>query len=168
MLNHDNPVTLVQGVVDPKLFDDLKSKGLKEVFVLEGRPTLEAARTSSKELLKRGMTPTIISDNMAGVLFYKNLVAEAWIASQYSDSEGAACDIGGLILAVLGKKHGIPVRTYPAGRKTSFLGRSQDLVSFLKKRIAPKGIEAFVPLVEWVPAQYLNRIPAVVVAKVNA
>ncbi len=159
MHNLVKPVVIVQGVVEARLFDELKGKGVTEVYVLEGRPTLEAARRASAELLKRGMTPTLISDNMAGVLFYKNLVKEVWIAFQYADEEGAACDIGALILGVLGKRHGVPVRLFPSARKTNFLGRSQDLLSFLSKRIAPKGVEAFVPLVEWVPAKYISAVP---------
>ena len=108
-----NNIVLLQGVFKTSIFDLLKKRKVKEVFILEGRPGLEAAKQSSKELLKRKIKPTLIADNMAGFLFYKNLVREVWISYQSKDKKGALCHIGGLILGVLGRKHKIPVNIYP-------------------------------------------------------
>src|SRR3989338_6892437 len=114
----EKSVVLVQGVVKGSLFDLLKKRKTTDIVVLEGRPNLEAARQSTKDLAKRKLIPTLIADNMAGVLFYKNLVKEVWLSYQLTDENGALCDIGGLILAVLGKRHNIPVYIYPSGRKS--------------------------------------------------
>jgi len=151
------PGIILQGVFEKKFFDRLKGRGVRAALVLEGRPSLESARTSCRELGKRGMRPTLISDNMAGVLFYKNLVKEVWLACQYADEDGAVCDVGGLILGVLGKRHGVPVNLFAAARKTRFLGRKKDLLHFQKTRLAPAGTKAYVPLVEWVPAEYISK-----------
>lgn len=125
---------------------------------MEGRPSLDAAAVNCRELLKRKITPTLISDNMTGFLFFKNLVKEVWMTYQISDSEGAVCDIGALILGVLGKKHSVPVYLFPSNRKTRFLGREKDVLRFKNKMVAPQGIRAYVPLIEWLPTKYITKI----------
>lgn len=150
-------VVLIQGVVKGSLFDLLIKRKCKEIFILEGRPTLEAAMFSCQTLLKRKIFPTLISDNMAGFLFYRNLVKEVWIAYQFDEKDGALCDIGALILGVLGKRHNVPVNLYPAQRKTHFIGRQKDLIYFQEKRIAPLGVKGYAPLLEWLPNKYITR-----------
>lgn len=151
-------IVLIHGVFAVNFFEQLKKAGCKEVFVMEGRPNLEAAQMNCRELLKRKITPTLISDNMAGFLFFKNLVKEAWVAYQISDLEGAVCDIGAGILGVLGKRHSVPVYLFPSNRKTRFLGKEKNVLSFQNKTVAPKGIRAYVPLVEWVAEKYITKI----------
>lgn len=153
-----NSVVLLQGVFEGSIFDRLKKRKIKEVFILEGRPGLEAAKQSSRELLKRKIKPTLIADNMAGFLFYKNLVKEVWISYQSTDKEGALCQIGGLILGVLGRKHKVPVYIYPNGKKLSLLGRSKDISYFNGIQVAPRGIKGYVPLAEWVPQKYISKV----------
>jgi methylthioribose-1-phosphate isomerase len=150
------PGIILQGVFAPGLFDELKKRKVPEALVMEGRPSLEAARTNCRELLKRGIRPTLISDNMAGILFYKQLIREVWLACQHADEDGAICHVGGLILGVLGKRHGVPVRLFAAARKTGFLGADKELLHFQKTRVAPAGTKAYVPLVEWVPSKYIT------------
>jgi methylthioribose-1-phosphate isomerase len=149
-------IVLLQGLFDPQYFDQLK-KSQEEVFVLEGRPSLKAAQENSKELIKRKIKPTLIADNMAGFLFYKNLVKDVWISYQMLDGKDALCFTGGLILAVLGKKHNIPVYLFPVEPQGRLLGDEKDIFYFKKRKIAPSGIRGYVPLVEWVPAKYITK-----------
>ena len=93
---------------------------------------------------------------MAGFLFFKGLVKEVILACQYADKKGALCDMGGLILAVLAKKHKVPVKLLVADHRTRFLGDPKDILSFEGHGIAPKGAHGYVPLVEWVPVKYLK------------
>ena len=159
-------VVLLQGALGVEFFEQLKKFNPRETFVMEGRPSLEAARVNCRELLKHKITPTLISDNMAGFLFFKNLVKEAWAAYQVSDTDGAVCDIGALIVGILGKRHNIPVYLFPSNRNVGagskpalqFLGKEKDLIKFQNKKIAPKGIRAYVPLVEWLPNKYITKI----------
>ena len=157
-MNKDHSITLLHGVFSKQFFDQLKKANCQEVFVMEGRPSLEAAQTNCRELLKRKIAPTLISDNMAGFLFLKNLLKEVWVAYQLCDESGALCNTGALILGVLGKKHNIPVYLFLSGTKTRFLGKEKDLICFQNKTIAPKGIRAYVPLVEWLPKKYITKI----------
>ena len=153
-----NKVIILQGVFEPSVFDILKRRNVKEAFILEGRPGLEAARHSSRELLKRKIRPMLIADNMAGFLFYKNLVREVWVSYQYADRKGALCQIGGLIMGVLGKKHNVPVNVYPNGRTMKLFGSSKDLSFFNSVKVTPRGVSAYVPLAEWVPSKYITKV----------
>src|SRR5208283_617986 len=149
-------IYLLQGIISAETLKKVKFSKGRHAFVCEGRPTLEAGRKTAQVLLKRGITPTIISDNMAGFLFFKGWVKEVIVACQYADSTGALCDMGALILAVLAHKHKIPLKLLPAEHRARFLGDPKSVLSFEGKRIAPVGTHSYVPLVEWVPAKYLR------------
>ena len=151
-------IYLLQGVLNAEALKKVKFSKAAHAFVCEGRPGLEAGRKTSGILLKRGLIPTMISDNMAGFLFFKGLVKEVLIACQYADDTGALCDTGALILAVLAKKHKVPLKLLVAEQRTRFLGDPKSILSFEGQRIAPKGTHGYVPLVEWVPAKYLEKI----------
>ena len=151
-------IVLLQGVFNASIFDLLKKRKIKEVFILEGRPSLEAAKQSSRELLKRKIKATLIADNMAGFLFYKKLVKEVWLSYQTADKKGALCHIGGLILGVLGRKHKVPVNIFPNKAKLQLLGRAKDIAYFNGVKVAPSGIKGYVPLAEWVPSKYITKI----------
>lgn len=148
-------ICLFQGVLSVGSLKKVKLSLKVHAFVCEGRPSLEAGRKTSGILLKKGITPTVISDNMAGFLFFKGLVKEVFIACQYADKKGALCDMGALILAVLAKKHKVPLQLLVADHRTRFLGDPKDILSFEGQRIAPKDTHGYVPLVEWVSKKYL-------------
>ena len=149
-------ICLFQGVLSAESLKKVKIAKNNHAFICEGRPGLEAGRKTSGVLLRKGITPTLISDNMAGFLFFKGLVKQVFIACQYADKKGALCDMGALILAVLAKKHKVPIKLLLAKHRTRFLGDPKDILSFEGQRIAPKGTHGYVPLVEWVPAKYLK------------
>ena len=149
-------IYLFQGVFSADSLKKFKLSKKDHAFVSEGRPSLEAGRVTSAILLKQGITPTVISYNMAGFLFFKGLVKQVNLACQYADNKGALCDTGALILAVLAKKHTVPVKLLIAEHRNRFVGDPQSILSFEGVRIAPKGAYGYVPLVEWVPAKYLK------------
>ena len=149
---------LLHGVPEPALFDKFEARKLATCIIPEGRPDLSAAQSNSREMLRRKMTPLLIADNMAGFMFCRDMIKEVWLAYQVGDSHGALCDIGGLIYAVLGKKHGVPVYCYPAKEKRRFIGKPKEIFCFCRERIAPRGIKGYVPLLEWVPGEYIKRI----------
>lgn len=154
----EESVILLQGVFEDSVLDGLKDKKDGEIFVMEGRPSLESAQVTCRELLRRKIKPTLIADNMAGFLFYKNLVKEVWLSYQISDNEGALCQIGALILGVLGKRHDVPVHLYPASTASKLMGRQKDIFYFKGEKVAPNNIKGYVPLVEWVPNKYITKL----------
>jgi methylthioribose-1-phosphate isomerase len=149
---------VICGVMDASFFELLRKRHVKNAVVLEGRPRLDALRLNCAGLLKKKITPIVVADNMAGFLFFKDMVKEVWLSHQIAERDGAFCDVGGLVLAVLGKRHGIPVYSYPSGRITSLLGKSEELLNFCGVRIAPPETKTYVPLSEWVPKKYLRKI----------
>ncbi|MCC6758160.1 MAG: hypothetical protein IT395_00855 [Candidatus Omnitrophica bacterium] len=149
-------VVLIQGVFRKDFFGAL-SQCKKDVVVLEGRPNLEAAHDACKHLQKAKIVPTVMADNMAGYLFSKGFVKEIWLAAQANDKAGAMCEIGALILAVLAKKHSVPVFTFPAGKKNKPFGKPADLQKFNGQSVVTGKVKAFVPLNEWVPAKYIKK-----------
>lgn len=151
-------ITLLHGQFDKAALDLLAKRKVNDVFLLEGRPSLESSKKMSQELLRRKIKPTIIADNMAGFLFYQNMVKEIFGAYQIADKNGAVCQIGTLILAVLGNKHKVPVSLFPAKAKTELMGKPKDIMQFNGQKVAPKNIHGYVPLVEWVPKKYIQKI----------
>ena len=149
---------ILHGIFDSKFFDHLKEKKPKKVFVLEGRPSLESSRHCCRELLKRNIQPTLIADNMAGFLFNKGLIHEVGTTYQDVKNQDALCQIGSLILAVLGKKHRVPVYCYPSLVKQKLEGTLKDICYFNNVRVAPGGIKGYVPFLEWVPQKYITKI----------
>ena len=153
-------ITIMHGVFQALFLDACARGARKHIYVLEGRPSLDAARKTCSALIKRGATPTLISDNMAGFLFYHDAVREVVVAYQHADAHGALCDIGGLIVSILARRHHVPVSVAPSGRRLPFIGRQKDMLSFRRTRIASRGIRAYVPLVEWVPKKYITKVYA--------
>ncbi len=151
-------VTLVQGVATGGSLEFLVKKGAKNICVLEGRPSLEAGRHMCRTLIKRNEVPTVIADNMAGFLFYKGYVKEVWLAYTVFGPEGAVCDIGALIMAVLARQHGVPVRLIPGRISDGFIADESQLLTFGKERIAPTDVRAYVPLKDWVPVEYISEV----------
>ncbi len=149
---------LIQGNFPVEFFNQLKDCPIKDIFVLEGRPSLKAVKDSTRELNKLGFTPTVMADNMAGYLFYKKLINEVWIACQAVDQEKIVCDIGALILVVLAKKHNVPVYAFKTtpGRKNN--EADNDLKKFNGKVVLSTATKAYVPLTETVPVSYLKGI----------
>ena len=150
-------IVLLHGIFDVNFFDQLKKNKVETVFVLEGRPLFETSKATIRELLKRGITPYLISDNMAGSLFYQGLVKEIWLSYQGESKEGFICRIGALILAVLGKKHKVPVKLHFVPQDTEVLGKQEDILKFNGVQVAPKGTQAYVPLLDWVPEKYISQ-----------
>jgi methylthioribose-1-phosphate isomerase len=151
-------VVLLHGIFEPSVFDGVKSGTGNELFVMEGRPSLESAQTTCRELLRRKIKPTLIADNMAGFLFYRNLVKEVWLACQTVDEQGALCPIGSLIVGVLAKRHNVPVYVYPASKESRLMGGQKDIFYFKGIKVAPQNIKGYVPLVEWLPKKYITEI----------
>jgi methylthioribose-1-phosphate isomerase len=148
----------MHGIFGQDVYDQLCDKGVKEVYVLEGRPALATGRHACRELLRRNIQPVIIADNMAGFLFYKKSVKEVWLSCLSKSDHAVLCRAGGLILGVLGHTHQIPVYVYSGTDRSEVLGNTKDIAYFNGKKVAPNGISGYVPLIEWVPAKYIRKI----------
>lgn len=156
LVEPQGPKDLVHGLASKDFIDLLKRRTVKEVFVMEGRPHLEGAKVLCKTLLKAKITPTLIADNMAGFLFYRNMIKEVWVGYQALVPDGALSVVGALILGVLGKRHQIPINIFPASQPINNQGKPKDVFYFDGKQIATAGIKAYVPLLEVLPKKYIT------------
>lgn len=145
----------MHGIFDETVLNGFKKGGC--YFVLEGRPDLLASKTTIKAFSKKNIVPTLITDNMAGFLFFKDLVKEVRLSYQYEDDTGVLCDIGSLILGVLAKHHQIPVYVLKGQIRRRFLSPAEDLLKFKGKSVAAKDTRVYGPLVEWLPNEYITK-----------
>ena len=151
-------IIIVHGIFEDSFFKLLKEKNIKEVFVLEGRPYLDGAKILCKKFLKNKIRPVLIADNMAGSLFYQDLVKEVWVTYQEVNAKNVLCKIGSLILGVMAKKYKVPFKVFPSAKKKQYVGHPKDIFSFNGRRVAAKGIDGFVPLLEDIPKKYITEI----------
>jgi len=151
-------IILLHGVFQDAFFGLLKERKIKKVYVLEGRPYLDGAKVLCAALIKNNIQPVLIADNMAGFLFYKELVKEVWISYQEAGEQNILAKAGGLVLSVLAKKHQVAVKAFPSAKRKKYIANPKDILSFEGKRVAAKGVYGFVPLLEDVPKTYLAEI----------
>ena len=151
-------IVLLHGVFNISFIKELKKRDVKEVYLLEGRPSLKAAKEFSKSLLENKIIPVLIADNMAGFLFFRDLVKEVWISYQEENKEGSISPIGALILGVLAKQHGIPVYIFPSEEKLEKMGQENEIFEFNGVLVAPERIKGYVPLLESLPKKYITQV----------
>lgn len=152
---------LVHGAPTNSFYQTLKERKKKSgVLVMEGRPHLEGARVVCRDLLKQNIEPTLISDNMVAYCMWKRRINEVYLFYHQVDSRGVTCKIGSLVISICAKEHKIPVYLYPAGKKRRDFGKARDLFYFNGFRVAPYGIEAYVPLTERLPGKYITKLYA--------
>ncbi len=149
---------LLHGIFENSFLSLLKERKVREVFVMEARPNLDGAKKLCPRLLKMKITPILIADNMAGLLFFEGFLKEVWISYQGEAEESLTCPVGSLILGILAKKHGVIVKAFPALKKAKAQGSPKSIFNFNGKRIAAKGVKGYVPLLEEVSKKYLTEI----------
>jgi len=140
------------------------------VYADETRPLLQGSRLTCWELLKNGITPVLICDNMAASLMKKKRVDKVIVGADRIASNGdTANKIGTYNLAVLCRQHKIPF--YIAAPANSFdlkirsgdeipiEQRNPDEVTHCNRRpIAPKGVRVYNPAFDVTPAELITAI----------
>ncbi|MCX7661902.1 MAG: S-methyl-5-thioribose-1-phosphate isomerase, partial [Candidatus Omnitrophica bacterium] len=140
-----------------------------KVYACETRPILQGARLTCWELKKKGITPTLICDSMAGVLLSQGKIDKVIVGADRIASNGdTANKIGTLTLAILSKHFGVnfyvaaPKTTFdlsiPSGKFIKIEQRSPQEITHLyfKKPIAPKGINVFNPAFDLTPNELIT------------
>ena len=141
-------IPLIFGVPEPSFYGRLKEK---RVFVAELRPALEGTKVVAKELLKRGIQPVIICDNMLAFCMKRGLVKDVSIFYTALNKNTSLCRTGSLIAALCARIHKIPVLLYKTGWIVS-----KTPVSLLKiggKKVTSQDLKNYVPLLEEVPLE---------------
>jgi len=147
-------------------------KGKKiHVYVDETRPMLQGARLTAWELMQDNIPCTLITDNMAGYLMFRDMVDIAIVGADRITRNGDAVNkIGTYGLAVLCKEHGIPFYVAAPFSTIDFSVATGAMVPIEERdpreithvlgkvQIAPHGVKVENPAFDVTPARYINAI----------
>lgn len=140
------------------------------VYVDETRPRQQGARLTVWELLRDGITPTLITDNMAGYLMSQGKVDAVIVGADRIASNGdAANKIGTYSVAVLAHAHGIPFYIAAplstidphinSGAEIPIEERDSDEVLIIHgQQIAAEGVKVLNPAFDVTPARLITGI----------
>lgn len=148
-----------------------KEQGKKfEVYACETRPLLQGARLTSWELLRAGITTTLICDNMAATLMKQGKVDIIFAGADRIAANGdTANKIGTYNLAVLAQYHDVPFHivaprstfdlTTESGEGIPIEERSADEVKgFGGVVTAPKTVKVYNPAFDVTDAKLIRSI----------
>lgn len=140
------------------------------VYVDETRPRQQGARLTVWELLRDGITPTLITDNMAGYIMSQGKVDAIVVGADRIASNGdAANKIGTYSLAVLAHAHGIPFYIAAplstidpqihSGAEIPIEERDSDEVLIIQgQQISADGVKVLNPAFDVTPARLITGI----------
>jgi methylthioribose-1-phosphate isomerase len=141
-----------------------------EVFADETRPFLQGSRLTAWELMKDGISTTLIADNMAGAMMRLGKIDAVIVGADRIAANGdVANKIGTYSVAVLAKEHGIPfyvaapISTVDLntadGSKIPIEQRASTEVTHLAgKQIAPDAVRVENPAFDVTPSKYVTAI----------
>jgi methylthioribose-1-phosphate isomerase len=128
----------------------LKAEQADRILVPEMRPELFGARIVARELLRRDIPVTLISDNMMGILFTHGEVRKLYLFYSGLTERGPQSICGSLLAVQLARAHGVPIELQEHERNIEPLPDS-DVASFLGQRIITEGISVYPVEQETVP-----------------
>jgi len=140
------------------------------VFADETRPFLQGSRLTAWELMKDGISTTLIADNMAGAMMRLGKIDAVVVGADRIAANGdVANKIGTYSVAILAKEHGIPFYVAaptstvdlhtPNGSKIPIEQRSPTEVTHLAgKQIAPDAVRVENPAFDVTPNYYITAI----------
>jgi methylthioribose-1-phosphate isomerase len=140
------------------------------VFADETRPFLQGARLTAWELMKDGISTTIIADNMAGSMMRQGKIKAVVVGADRIAANGdVANKIGTYSVAVLAREHGIPFyvaapwstvdMNTPTGEEIPIEQRSpREVTHHGGKQMAPDGVKVENPAFDVTPSKYVTAI----------
>lgn len=139
--NHEKPkYVLVHGVPAETGYDLLsaavQNEGIRSILVPEMRPQLWGARLVARELARRNVLVTLISDNMMGTLFAQKQIRKLLIFHTGSAVSGLSAYCGSLLAAELASAHGVAIDVQESC-KTLEAATDGDVGTFLGLKVAP-------------------------------
>jgi methylthioribose-1-phosphate isomerase len=140
------------------------------VFADETRPFLQGARLTAWELMKDGISTTVIADNMAGAMMRQGKIKAVVVGADRIAANGdVANKIGTYSVAVLAKEHNIPFYVAaplstvdlntPTGEQIPIEQRPEKEVTHHGgKQMAPDGVKVENPAFDVTPGKYVTAI----------
>jgi methylthioribose-1-phosphate isomerase len=140
------------------------------VYADETRPFLQGSRLTAWELMKDGITTTVIADNMAGAMMKQGKIGAIVVGADRIAANGdVANKIGTYSVAVLAKENGIPFyvaapistvdMACPTGDQIPIEQRNVREVSHIAgKQMTPDGVSIENPAFDVTPGKYVSAI----------
>jgi methylthioribose-1-phosphate isomerase len=173
VLTHCNAgglVTVDYGTALAVMFAAAEAGRQFQVFADETRPLLQGARLTTWELQQRGISVTLICDNMAAQVMKEGRVQLVVVGADRIAANGdTANKIGTYGVAVLAKAHGIPLYiaapsstfdlSLPSGDTIPIEQRDPSEVTHgLGRQTAPTGVAVYNPAFDVTPARLITGI----------
>ncbi|MBI2360041.1 MAG: hypothetical protein HYV04_14295 [Deltaproteobacteria bacterium] len=134
---------LLYGVPKPSgysyLAHGLKAGKIDTVLVPEMRPELRGAQVVTHELLRLGIRPTLISDNMMGTFFFRGRIERLYLFCLGFTPKGPEGICGSLLAAHLARAHRVPVELLES-EGAEAVPLDSDVATFLGERVIPEGV----------------------------
>jgi methylthioribose-1-phosphate isomerase len=120
----------------------LKAEEAQGILVPEMRPQLWGARVVARELLRRQVPATLISDNMMGTLFAQRQIQHLYLFYSELGAEGPKGICGSLLAARLARAHGVPIELQES-EETKELPADSDVSTFLGRKVIPPKVAVY-------------------------
>jgi methylthioribose-1-phosphate isomerase len=139
-----------------------------KVIACETRPRLQGAKLTCYELMRDGISVTLISDTMVGYVMSRGMVDKVVVGADRIVKDAVLNKIGTYNVAVLAFEHGIPfyvaapMSTMDQSHTSEDVDieeRSPDEVTHVGcERIAPKGVKVLNPAFDITPLEYVDAV----------
>ena len=134
----------------PLLAAALKDKKVHSILVPEMRPELWGARIVVRELMRRDLPTTLVSDNMMGTLFAQGQIEKLFLFHRGVHQRGPSGYGGALLAAQLARVHGVAIELQPS-KATVDAPLDGDVATFLGERVVPAGVSIHALETEIIP-----------------
>jgi len=125
-----------------RIRQEARSGSFQSLLVPEMRPELMGALQVAPQLVRRGIPATLISDNMAGIFFYRGEIDRVYLCYERQEAQRMISRMGGLLMASLARIHGVEINYLPAG-EVDVDAPDSDIETFLGRRVSPKGVSIY-------------------------
>lgn len=146
---------LMHGLPADSFYEDLDKKDC--FFVTESRPDLSGTKIVARKLMQRRLDTTLICDNMAAFCMAQNKISRVYLFYCARKGIQLMCKVGSLGLAILAKRHGIPVYAFP-GKPLKKLATKNEIIHFEGRLIAPRDVLVHRALIDEVPARLIKKV----------
>lgn len=138
------------------LGDALKTEQAQRVLIAEMRPELWGVRKVARELLKRQIPTTLISDNIMGTLFAQGQIRRLYLFYSELGEQGASGISGSLLAARLARAHGVPIDLLEA-EEVQEAPMDADVSTFLGRKLVSPGVSVYPVEKELLPWELLKE-----------
>jgi len=125
-----------------QLLEAFKDEQADGMLVPEVRPQLWGTQEVARELIQRGISTTLISDNMMGTFFAQEEIRRVYLFYHELDENGPVGICGSLLTARLAQVHGVPIKLLGSG-ETQQQPLDGTVATFMGQRVCPEEVTIY-------------------------